>query len=548
MNGLQTSNAVAVVPFVVVRPRGGGADDGPRLAAALAATAAVGGYVQLVGGTYTIITSVAFVPYGMLVGTPGTTLNFTLATGGNSHFGFAYGNNNTDPTVTSTTLNTTAVEGSHTIVSVGPVTPGKWIAIQNTAAANYQIFQVLASSGSGPYTLTVDEPVRWPFQSTGAIFGVLPLFAPRIIGNGMLVTGTCDRIWEWNYAIDGIVSDFRAVGTFAWGAGGMDLGGRHNRVEKLEVTIATTSGQTAGIGLEGQVGSSVYDCSITFTGTSASLCGAFVSGSWGCSVDKFRVEGAFVSGVLLNSQSSAATDFGSNDCKIANCWSTGATTSGFAVQDNSFRNVFANCTADFGVLDGFTVLAGGSASPTDTALVGCVARANGRAGINVGAGPSATTAIGFSTTANGQYGCYVTSDLQLVGYTGYDNAGQFDLYVGGAANLQIVGGKIHLSSPPAASSWYGLYTLNGATGRVSFSGGTRIEMPVYSSGNGTFGVVVQGVGVVSLGDAYILNGEYGVFSYSGSTVRYGSTLSISTAGTALSLSGTTSSWGTAGTL
>lgn len=132
----------------------------------------------------------------LIIGHPGLRLVQTLTPNGGSLFanfgmqGFPSGSANT-------TLSSDVVLGSNTISIAASITVGNWIALNAALSVDRTYiqtqFQVKAISGSGPYTITLDRPIKFPFLSGDRVYTISKQITDFTIeGCGMEWSGTGD--------------------------------------------------------------------------------------------------------------------------------------------------------------------------------------------------------------------------------------------------------------------------------------------------------------------------------------------------------------------
>lgn len=467
---------------VTVPPLGGGANDGAAITTALVtATAAGHGVCLVTGEEYTINSAITIPSEGLLIGAPGTVLRGTMPLdGSNSHFVLYTPNHSLSPdvSVVSTTLSSAAVEGRPVLITDGPIAVGKWISV--AGGSTWQDFKVLATSGSGPYTVTVDEPVSFAFAAGSTVLGIRPTINPRVIGNGMRITGTASRGYEWLDAIEGRIEDVVIDGTWDWGCGSFDLGGRHNRAARVHCTntVGSLSTVTAGLAMEGQVGSSIVDFSVDQIGGQAYItAGVFVSACSHPVVRDGHVSAASI-GVFVDSQLGNVGEFGTSDGLFEHLHVAYAATYGFVVTDRSLRNAFNHCSANHGGSHGFLFTRGENDQPDLTRVANCSAAHNGgvgflfnygsvtaanlvamdnaTAGVKVGAGNVALT--GYSSARNGvaEIMTYDVGSLFLNQWdvTTSSSAGASGLYAAGYG--VVVANDGHIVLGPSGSAIFGI--------------------------------------------------------------------------------------------
>jgi hypothetical protein len=203
---------------VLYSPIGGGQDDAPRILAALLsiATTCPGTPLILSAGTYTIATPIRPIPSGSIIyGNPNVIMHSTMTFSSNVTQNVFDAGKAMTPTFT-TTLSSSSSKGNPNcqISTVASIPKGSIIFIQTAEAWDFvndvnhvgfhlhlRYYTVVSNpSGAGPYTLTLDRPVRESF-AVGSTVNVVPSrpTSIRLYGNGAKITGGGDTaIQFWN--------------------------------------------------------------------------------------------------------------------------------------------------------------------------------------------------------------------------------------------------------------------------------------------------------------------------------------------------------------
>lgn len=177
-------------------------------------------------------------------------------------------------------LSADAVFGTNTlVVATNPATigvaKGSRIALQYSLGGNQlQTFTVLSVTGTGPYTLTLDDNTLFPYWTVanGAnIYTYTPPLQIRIWGNQAKIYGTGDRACEFAFArdvkVDGLVVDhtlgpaingFREI-QFSWDVGCADCVGTNCRADGGSGYLSGQTGH-AGFAIEGSNRCTWRDC------------------------------------------------------------------------------------------------------------------------------------------------------------------------------------------------------------------------------------------------------------------------------------------------
>jgi len=186
---------------------GGGADDAARVQSALTAIS-YKARLNLRAGAYTWATT-ANVPSGShIVHEPGVVITSTQATGADTSFIY-----NAVPTYAGAAVLAASVTvGANTVSSNTSFPAGTrpWIGqtpgIHQFVAQQYTVISV---AGIGPFTLTLDRPVLFPFLINDLVRPIsVPVDDIVIEGNGARLTGTVDRFVRIQGGYRCLVTDF----------------------------------------------------------------------------------------------------------------------------------------------------------------------------------------------------------------------------------------------------------------------------------------------------------------------------------------------------
>ncbi len=418
----------------------------------------------------------------LLIGNPDAVINSTMPLdASNSWFVFSIVRT-TDATVTATTLNTNTVEGSKTIISVGPVAVGK--SFELFGATGIQQFTVTATSGAGPYTLTVDIPVAFTFTSGDSIVGRVVPTNIRIDGRGMRITGTGSRAYQFTGARSCEVSGLIIDGSFDWGAGSFDLGGRDNHSHHN--ICYGHAGSAGGFAIEGNVNSSIDHCHTHNTGTNGFyLSTARLSSVTDCTADGCDIgvrvdnfDGPSKSCRVENVTVNNPTTYGmliadvSSDVVFQGCRVLGAGSHGYDVANASIGLKFIGCHAERCTGSGFYLQ-----SATDVEVTNCSSVDNKLSGFKLGAHALALTNCyaarnGVNDAGGVDSNVSISScvDCMITGLHTEDTLSSCDIIVTGGSTVKFFG----LSQRQTlAGTWYGIYIDTG-TPSVDIVGATIV--------------------------------------------------------------------------
>lgn len=376
---------------------GGGQDDWPNFAAAAASVAAKHSLRLADGATY-LCKSVQVLPNNsVIIGGPSTTILQSLPTGtGNPRVaafsaGYVSG--------TSTFLAESAKEGSSTVKTTDLVAPGGFVMIIESGVGNFRLamYKVVGSAGEGPYTLTLDRPVRRAFNSGDEVVSVTPVENIRIYGNGMVMKGTgsryCELIGAWNCVVSGLNFDTSA-GKVDERFLSIDVPSFNCQVEKC---VGDGGGLVElGLSMESSEGCVFRDCVVTRCQN-----GYIFQDCVDCAAYECRSYGNGGAGI----QVTAATGnvLGCSSCSIVGgSWS--GNYHGILIDYGSSNT---RVTAASVIGNANTAIAFGTAGEIRDTMIGqCDIRLNGGPGIELRAAAIDTKIVGCTITDN-QTGIYV---------------------------------------------------------------------------------------------------------------------------------------------
>lgn len=212
---LQTMVA-AGAPYVVVRPRGSGADDAPTITSFLAGGNPV---VLADNSTFTIATSIVFPPTGgVLHLSAGTILNANVI--GTAVIFADTITGRTNPPGGAVTTSGTATVGSYSlsVSALHGLVAGNAVVIVGPNSVQLETHIIRTATGT---TLTFREPIERPFASGSGVMLLAGLPSVRITGDaGSQITGSCSFGVALSGAIDSYVGGFTIALSCSGGAGG----------------------------------------------------------------------------------------------------------------------------------------------------------------------------------------------------------------------------------------------------------------------------------------------------------------------------------------
>ena len=193
---------------------------------------------------------------------------------------------------------------------------------------SFSTYDIVAVSGAGPFTCTLDRTIVPPFQAgNSAITYATQPANIAIYGNGMRLRGLVDRYIELGAVHRGLIEDVhmdRVGDGFptapANGSGSFDTGGRDCHWRRCTVDLTGRNDAVFGLGLESIDVGSMTDCQVTGgdTGFYAPDCvGVTITRCHARRVGRGTGSG---SGFFIGKSGTGA---GSYDCALTDCEATG---------------------------------------------------------------------------------------------------------------------------------------------------------------------------------------------------------------------------------
>ena len=485
----------------------GTTDAGPRLAVAMSALTTSAQAACLPAGTYKIATPMN-VPNGLvLYGAPGVTLKSTITPGGGGSIVDTMFLQSAPATVSATTLAGNAAIGATTVSSTASVaagTPIRLLSATHTEQTAY--YYVIAVSGGGPYTFTLDRELRRPYSTSDVIQTIGAINAHVVIhGNGMLVTGTGDRWMEFLGCRDCLVEDVNfdtSGGAISDRAASWDLGSYHSTFRNVRVQGITLNQPTApsasGLALEVAEDCLVDSSVVEGMGNYA---GINLLGSVDCGVRDSH------SRYNVGANGLAFTSDGSSTYGCLNCWAQGGdyngnTATNIAISGPNDGTRLENLSASYCSSVGGAGLALASTvngDPTNTSIVGVRLNNNTNDGLIVGTGVYGTVATNLETSNNGGQGVTSVGDLTFNNWTAQGNLNTG----GGAINVQTlaqtIAGVTNANPAQITIAAHGYVTgdyvlisgtgtsLDGLTRAITVTGVNTFTFPAASGGTASSG-------------------------------------------------------------
>lgn len=473
------------------------------------------GEVRLRGGS-AVLASPLYIPSrSVLVLNPGTSLVSTIPEPGSP-----------DPSQSpiqvalpvadgaSTTVHTTAVVGTRTLITVGPIAVGKTITFGNGAANIVQQATVVATSGSGPYTLTLDEQI-WAAHAPGD--AVIPYTLPTDIevwGCGALLTGTGgngveiakgNRVAVRNLRIGPDDGSFKSIG-FSY-----DLGCRDCIAEDL--TINNDAYTQVGFSHESTTRCRAIRIHSSRAAGNESI---WFSISWAGSAEDCTTHADALHGILIEGANCAFTLRGG---EVYNPSGSGVIVNASDVTIDGVTAIKSD--------RGFRILTGVSDRVT---LTGCHAYACLNSGYQFDIGSN--TMVGCTAGSGAQFDVWCTGGkTQISGFVATGCAASSVLASGAGTYLSVADSVITLGGAVGA---YGVATGYPSAGaRVDCNGVTVYAVGASSIGFGTTAATdrmdIRNCRVLSGGKGF--DGAAGTFSRLHNNDFHSATTPITSAGT-----------------
>lgn len=510
---------------------GGTSDDWPRLFGATGAVTAMAykGYVELAPDTPWNCKSLQQMYSGShVVGSSGVVIQCALGVIANVQ-NAPFSGLVVDP-VQSTTLAANNTPGAYTLSLTGNM-GGAVIAGAILEASNglrCAVYEVTSVAGSGPYTVTVDRPVRMQFLSTNTVRRLTSIPSDiRIDGNGMIVQGTADRFIEMIASVRCRIRGMRLLSPAAHTdlMASFDVGGYDNVFEDIEVDGAGI--RSLAIALESNEKSSLVRCRVRrSTGYGIALYDCV-----DCSVVDCESIGN-QNGIALVADANAV---GCISCQVIGGKAHNNSQQGVLVSNGSSHCRIVGVSCNYNTLYG--CLLNGTNGEAGNVLMGVELNGNGSAGFVTGAGSKLTQLVNCEASGNGSYAGIVGDEIDIAGFTAdvsgnngiIFNAGSYEVRLSHLNMKNVYGPNLYLSAGVIAK-------LGGARLQVSIGGTNPVEVfgKFYAHNltitSGNAGVHVQSGGTFRRSGFFDASGasspivvEAGGFSSVGNVVANGVT-------------------------
>lgn len=280
---------------ITLAPLGGGLDDWARLIAGACAAMAYKGEVHMLPGTWNCKTAQSTPNGTTLRGNAGVTIVSTLAPTAPLDFSNSVFYNSGNRDITTTTLSANAAAGANTIQvnSAAGIAVGTRFLIQH-GNAYWTQREAIAVVGT---TVTLDRPVMRPYSTNDVVSVATTTRDIRILGGGMLITGTGVAPVEFVTARDCYIADVFASVSMQFGFL-YDVASRDCAFERCSINCnnATSSGYLLAFGDENI---SVIDCDSYRAGPGGAACGVYMASNDNCRVIRGFHSGSSAFGVLL---------------------------------------------------------------------------------------------------------------------------------------------------------------------------------------------------------------------------------------------------------
>jgi hypothetical protein len=306
-------------------------------------------------------------------------------------------------------------------------------------------YSVVAHSGAGPYTITVDRPIREPFVTNDMVLTVSSVPTDILLeGNGATITGTGDRYIELPGAHRCLVTGWRmdasggelgAAGAYA----SFDIGARQSTFRDCVVDGGSGMSSGSGILLESAEDCTIENCHAIDVGTNAagSSIGFGLWDCWGCSVVNSHAAGCYY-GVYMGSDGAY---YGCVDCSVQGGTFVGCNT---GVNLSGVRPTAIGAEASYCTTYGFACVSGGPADCKAATLFATSSHHNGK-GYYVAALATGTCGGALRAQNSTTYDMHLEGECYIDGFFVPDCTSAKSIYGNGSpviahlSNVRIVG-------------------------------------------------------------------------------------------------------------
>lgn len=444
-----------------------------------------------------LIKSRITVPSGSnIIGLPGTVIKSTITPDSSPQNAVFWATLGTG--VASTLAATPTVGSSSISVNADICAINDYILIQTGLIV--ATYKVIAKSGVGPFTYTLERPIVFTaFASGNDVRRVVSL--PRDItidGNGMLVSGTATRLFQFSGSHNVHLKNINIDATYGMATDlvcSFDVGGWFNSFENVNVDCNGVG--TEGLALESQERSLITNCTIR----KASAYGIVAYDSVFCDVvscKTFLCNGGFVF-------TADGNVIGSLSCRAINCEAYNSTASGFTAINGSSRCQFIGCSAKYNATG---IVIGDPGSTVMGSIIDSCDLSNNATGYAQGGTTRNSLISNIDTSGCTAYGININSgsDASISGWT-HNGA------MTGGNSILISAGSINITNAR-------IVTTNAALNTFVISGGVCNILNSYVSSPAGSNMINAQAGVVKVAFTVLTGGGIGLY-VNGGTIRRG---------------------------
>ena len=410
------------------------------------------------------------------------------------------------------------------VLSGGTIAVGMWIQLGNAPIGTIYRgaeYKVLSITGSGPYTIGLDRPIKFQFSAGDTVSPVTNI--PQnihFLGGGCTFTGTCQRYCEWVTARDCSIEDVmvNAQGGAAQNViMSWDVGGYRSFYRRIRANGGGVPNW--GLMIESGEACGIENCDVQYTSQSGTGVGYQLWDCVECTVDRSTSASHCLVGIALVSQDTVI-ERGCNYCRISGSYDANLNYGVFitlGTRECVIDDFTANYNGEIGVyLDG----TGARMQSNVIANGQCIS--NVAYGIQIAPGAKATAISNVEVSNNGTYGVFASDDVLICNLSAYNTSvptgagqtSQTTLGVNNGAFCTVHGLSI---TDTQASTNYNVLT---SVGTIAIDGAVIRIAP------GNYGLVTLGTGVIKVARTTLLpvgssSGEFGIAAAGTSTVRIG---------------------------
>lgn len=444
-----------------------------------------------------LIESRITVPSGSnIIGLPGTVVKSTITPDSSPQTAVFWATLGTG--VASTLAATPTVGSSSISVNADICAINDYILIQTGLIV--ATYKVIAKSGVGPFTYTLERPIVFTaFASGNDVRRVVSL--PRDItidGNGMLVSGTATRLFQFSGSHNVHLKNINIDATYGMATDlvcSFDVGGWFNSFENVNVDCDGIG--TEGLALESQERSLITNCTIR----KASAYGIVVYDSVFCDVvlcKAFLCNGGFVF-------TADGNVIGSISCRAISCVAYSNVTSGFTAINGSSHCQFIGCSAKYNATG---IVIGDPGSTVIGSIIDSCDLNFNATGYAQGGTTRNSIVSNIDTSGCTAYGVNINSgsDVSISGWT-HNGA------MTGGNSILISAGSVNITNAR-------IVTTNAALNTFVISGGICNILNSYISSPATSNMINVQAGIVKVAFTVLTGGGIGLY-VNGGTIRRG---------------------------